>query len=456
MFGRHVAIALISAAGTTYLVRELGPAAWGGFAISYLLLVSADTLLERNLLAGLARPAIPADRETLASAARFSLVAGGLLATGLAGLPWLLRHAYDPPDLELLFLASAGCMLLYGARALPLILLERAIRYREVAVVEVAEMVGFYAIAVAGVALGYGMEAVAAGTLMRGVTSLVLVRAWSPSPWVGARMRSAARVLLPFGVPLAAVTIVGVLDGLVPVLVIGGHPGDVGFLAIAASVLGYGLAALSVLQRVGLPAYASLSPVELRHAVKRSEIVGSFLTVAVMAPAGGLAAVWVVPVLGPAWSGGVAAMQLVALGLLAAGPIGVFTAALTGAGRSRRLLAIQGGVTAGYALAAVVLVAVLGPIGCAAGYAVSRWGWALVLAGVCRRDLGITPSWASVKLILTGLGVYLALVTTSASEPLAWIVAPVVGAMALWICREEARFAVRAVTARYGARPALP
>src|SRR5205807_1830277 len=81
---RHILVAVISAVGTTYLVRRLGPTAWGGFAIAYLLLFTIDAMLSRGIIAGLLRRVEPADRHSVASAARLVLYAGLAFAAVLA------------------------------------------------------------------------------------------------------------------------------------------------------------------------------------------------------------------------------------------------------------------------------------------------------------------------------------------------------------------------------------
>src|SRR4051794_15658264 len=120
MMARHIMIAAMSAVGTAYLLRQLGPSAWGGFAFSYMLLVTADTLLSRSLVAALLRRVVTAGEDVVASAARMCLYAGLLLAAVICLFPFAIRPFYDPPDLQLLLFATAICTLLYAARALPL------------------------------------------------------------------------------------------------------------------------------------------------------------------------------------------------------------------------------------------------------------------------------------------------------------------------------------------------
>lgn len=446
MLLRHVAVAVMTAGGTTYLVRELGPASWGGFAVAYMLLVAGDTLVTRGLIVGLLRREVPDTPPVVAAAARIALVAGVGMAAVFAVLPVAASEVYDPPRFGLVMLATAGCLLLYAARALPLTLLERDLRYRPVALAEVADMAAFYAVAIPLVATGTGIEALAPATLARGLVAFAVVRLARRAPVVAARERPEGRALLAFGLPLAGVLVLSAFDGLIPIVIIGGHEDDVGFLLTAASLLGYAAVVLTAVQRVAVPSLSQLAPVQLREAISRSVSLGSFLTLGMLVPLGGLAEVWVGPLLGADWEPGVLTVQLVALALATVGPIGVLTAALTAGGFSADVLRAQLASFAVYAFAAVVLVLVLGPIGCAAGYAVSRWTWLAIVVWQAHARLGIGLPLQAVVQFGIGLWAFAALVAVaSLAAGVALAVAVVVGVVWLALSPDLARVALRAL-----------
>jgi O-antigen/teichoic acid export membrane protein len=389
MLIRHAAILGMSAIGSTYLIRRIGPATWGGFATSYVLLVALDNLLSHSVIAGLLRRDVRAEPELVASAARLCLITGIGLGAIVAVAPVAIAPLYAPPHLRLLFGATAICVGLYAGRALPLTLLERRLSYRVVATSEIADMSAFYIVAVPLVAAGAGVWGLAAATLCRGVVTLGVVRSKESAPVFGRSARQAIRVLLPFGLPLCAVIGVGILDALVPAVLIGHHPVELAFLVVAATVLGYAVVASMVVQRVAIPGFARLRGVEFEVAANRAALLAGVVTAAAMLIALTSAPLWLVPLLGAKWKGGIEILQLIALGLMASGPIGIYGSALTARGESRPVLYAQIGALAAYSAAGVLLVALIGAQGAAAGFAVSRWLWALQLGLVCRWRLGL-------------------------------------------------------------------
>jgi O-antigen/teichoic acid export membrane protein len=403
MLVRQVAILLMSAVGTTYLIRRLGPSVWGGFGTSYLLLVTLDNVLSHSLIAGLLRKEVATEPRLLASAAGLCVTAGVLLAGLLALVSRGVGRLYTAPHFPLLLLATSVCVVFYAARSLPLTLLERRLAYGVVAGSEIADMTAFYLLAVPLVIAGAGVWALVAATVGRGLITFAFVRARERAPLIGRSPRLAAAQLLPFGAPLAAVVGISLLDALVAVALIGRHPTQFGFLVVATTILGYGVAASQVVQRVAIPSFARLEGEEFRHAVRRSAELANFITVGIMLLAGGLAPLWLVPLLGNTFRPGLSMLMLIALGLMPTGPIGVYSAALTARGASRPVLGAQVASLIGYTACGAVLVAVVGPVGVAAGYAASRWMWAALLVVMSRRRLSVVPDHKVLVPLLTGL-----------------------------------------------------
>jgi O-antigen/teichoic acid export membrane protein len=392
MMIRQVVIFGMSAIGTTFLIRQMGPAVWGGFATSYMLLIALDSLLSHSLIAGLLRKDVPAEKRLVASAARLCLISGIALGVLLALAPILIAPLYAPPHLGLLFGATGICVVLYAGRSLPLTLLERRLSYRVVAASEIADMAVFYAVAVPLVATGAGAWGLAAGTICRGIVTFSVVRLRERAPFLGRSPRQAIRVLLPFGLPLCALIGVGILDALVPLVLIGHSPVQLGFLIVASQLLGYAVVASLIVQRVAIPSFARLQAAEFDNAVQRAVILASWLTTAAMLVAGSFAPVWLAPLLGTRWHGGVEMLQLVAVGLMASGAVGIYGSALTARGMSQSVLHAQIATLFAYVALGAVLVAIVGPVGAAAGFAASRWLWAVLLGVICQRRLGLGPT----------------------------------------------------------------
>jgi PST family polysaccharide transporter len=402
MLVRHVLIAAVSAVGTTWLIRELGPSAWGGFAIAYMLLVSCDTILTRCLLIGLMRREQPADAAALRSAARLVMLAGLACAAVLCVLAAVIPLWYDPPRLRLLLFAGAACAVLYAARALSVTMLERELRYGPVAASEVLDMVAFYAVAGVGVGLGGGVEVLALATVARGVAALMVARRARPTPLLGGEPRNARATLLPIGLPLAAVTVVSALDGLVPSAAIGDMEREVGFFVTSVTILGYALSLMVAVGRVGVPSFGMLDGVARASAAVRAASLSTFLSLLAIVPAAATADLWLAPLLGDEWDAAVGIFRWIAVGAAVAGLIGVATAGLTAVGRTGLLLRLQVLGTGMYAAFAVAGAIAWDAEGAAAGYAVSRW----ILAGVFVVESGraLGRGWLRPALVLaTGI-----------------------------------------------------
>jgi O-antigen/teichoic acid export membrane protein len=299
-----------------------------------------------------------------------------------------------------------------------------------VAASEIADMLVFYLVAVPVVLLGGGAWGLAAGTVCRGLVTFGFVRAYERAPLFGRSPRKAIRELLPFGLPLCGVIAVGILDTLVPLALIGHHPTELGFLVVAATMLGYAVVAGLVVQRVAIPSFARLNAAEFQNATNRAAALAAFLTTTAMLIAGGLAPLWLVPLLGSSWHAGITTLQLVALGLIASGPIGIHSAALTARGDSKPVLHAQVITLVAYAGLGFALVALFGPNGAAAAYAASRWTWAGLLALMCWRRLGLRPDPGLIMALGTGLalGIGLMLIPHNAAV----LVPSLVGALVLW------------------------
>jgi O-antigen/teichoic acid export membrane protein len=269
-----------------------------------------------------------------------------------------------------------------------MLMLERDLRYRPVALAESMDMAAFYVIALGGLALGLDATALALATVARGAASLAVLRLAQPAPWIGRELRAAGRLFLPRGLPLAAVAAVSLLDGLVPALALGASTREVGFFTTASAVLGYALAGATAAQRVALPALARARPATRPRTLTNGiDIVAAITCLALVALAG-LPHIWVRPLLGEAWADAAGWLALIGTALVVAAPRGLLIAALTQTGASNAVLRAQVTATGMYLCAAVLAVAIAGPIGCAVAYVGSRWLWALVVARAAHRQLG--------------------------------------------------------------------
>jgi len=87
-FKRALVIGAMSAIGTTWLIRQLGPTAWGGFLVSFGLLVACDMVLTRCLFIGLMLAAISIARPSKSPVAL--IIGGPMLALAVPVLDTLI------------------------------------------------------------------------------------------------------------------------------------------------------------------------------------------------------------------------------------------------------------------------------------------------------------------------------------------------------------------------------
>src|SRR3954453_1937633 len=69
MFVRHIAVGLLSLAGSSVLIRDLGPALWASYGVAYFLTAFVDVVFGANVLGSLVRSPAEPDRRRKEAAA---------------------------------------------------------------------------------------------------------------------------------------------------------------------------------------------------------------------------------------------------------------------------------------------------------------------------------------------------------------------------------------------------
>jgi O-antigen/teichoic acid export membrane protein len=406
MFARHVAVAALTVLGSTYLIRRIGPELWGAYSVAYVLLVSADALLSRGIIAGLLRRDVPADSQMVDSAARIVLYAGFFIATILSAVPFVVAPWYEPTGFRILMFATAGGAACYALRSLPLVLLERNLRYRRVALAEAGETATFYAVAIPASYVLPGFGALAIGILARTSASFFLVRRSLRAPLLGRVTGSAAQVLLPFGTALSIQHLIAASHGLVGFVALIRYPTELGYFAAAVTVVGYGLSVAVASQRVAVPTLSHLHGQQLAHATQRAAVLTGFLTLCFTIPVGSLAAIWLEPLFGSAWREAASFFEVTAVALSALGFSAVLASAVTAIGQTKHLVAIESVTTALYFGLAILLVGAWDPLGCAVALAVANWLRLVLYLGSIRRLTGVWVYEGILLLLATGTMAY--------------------------------------------------
>ena len=172
--------ALLSLAILAALSRLLTPADFGLTALAMVFVVAAQALGHRNIGDAIVRHPGLTDRH-IAAGLVLSAAAGILLAVGVRGLaPFAAQLVGEPavaPVLETLSLAIAVSAL----GTVPGALCRRELRFRALSAVEVsAQLFGYGAVAIALAALGFGVQALVWGIVMRQAVHAAAVFAAAP------------------------------------------------------------------------------------------------------------------------------------------------------------------------------------------------------------------------------------------------------------------------------------
>jgi PST family polysaccharide transporter len=390
MLVRHLAWGLTSLAGSTVLIRLLGPEPWASYSVAYFLVVVFDNTFGANFLGRLVRSAeAPTSADRASAAALMQRVGWGalLLFTAIA---YPASELYGRADLGWCLLAVGVCGYVYATRAASVALLERDLRYRPVAVAELTDQLTFYAIAIPLVALGAGVEAVAAALAMRGTLAAVYLRRRQPVPFLGRYDRTRARRLLEFGTPTVGAALLILLSGLVPALVLGGREAAaLAFVMTSATLLGYAATVQTIAQRIGFPSLSAIVGDAARFgaAMRGTLRVTNTVLVGCIVPLGGLAGLWLPVLLGHRWDDAAPVLTAIGASFLLNGVTGIGTAALQALDRPRSALLLQGVMALTYLGLAGALIGPLDP-GVAVGTAnaISRGVGVLVAIALLRRE----------------------------------------------------------------------
>lgn len=319
---RGVAIRVLALAGNLVIARLLLPRDIGLVAVGVSVMMFGDFLSNSGVGAALIRGPRAPDREDLQAVLGFQLALTILLAGLVAaiGLP----------------LGKAGQLAAIMVVALPIqvlrqpsvVMLQRALVYRTLVIVEITDAVTYMVWAIPAVVLGFGVWGLATAVVFRALFGTALLLRLSPVGLLAPRIDVArVRPILSFGARFQGIGLLNVLrdQGL-----------NLGTAAIAgAATLGLWTLVYRILQtlllvfeglwRVSFPAMARLmatgeNPRPIIEKGVASIAVGSGLFLAPLVASG---PALVPSVVGPAWRDAAQILPGACLGLMVVGPISV-------------------------------------------------------------------------------------------------------------------------------------
>jgi O-antigen/teichoic acid export membrane protein len=257
LVSRTLVLQLLTAGVTLVLARLLSPADYGLFALAAAVQSVAQVASGAGLSAALIRqPDDPTPQQQRA-------VSGFLFSTGLAfaaltaaialaGLPAAGVRAEALGVIAVTALAVP----LYALRAVPMVLLERHLRFGRVAVVETAETLAFNAFALLGAIAGLGAYSLAGGVPAAAAAGLLVVRSLHrPGPGLSFDL-GVVRPLAHFGLRASALQGLNLVRGLgfVTLITAIAGPATAGFYGMASRLFAFPTALASAVQRVSFPA----------------------------------------------------------------------------------------------------------------------------------------------------------------------------------------------------------
>jgi PST family polysaccharide transporter len=349
-----------------------------------------------------------------------SLVASAAVVALAGPLAGLLGESGLAPVIR----ALAPVLLLNAASGVPSAILQRELRFRELAL---REMVSAVVACVVGVGLavaGAGVWALVAQSLAQAFVASVLV--WRMSTWRPTRQvsRSALTELRKFGGPVLGVNILQsvrdrleqfLLGALVGVAALGYWTVAVRLLALLVDV------SVAVLDSVALPVFAAArtTPDRFRRAFEAAQASTQMLLVPALALLAVVSPVLLPLAFGPHWGPAIGPAQVLCLAYGIAGLAYFNRAALLSHGRSGvELLLTSTGLAIHVVL--VVLVAPLGLTALAWAFTGEALVTVLLGAGVLRRTLGVGLRTLTRAARIVGCGALAvaAALTTMAAVPL--------------------------------------
>lgn len=247
----------MTAGVTVALARILTPADYGLFAIA----LAVQLIGQRAAELGLPAALVQMDDEP--SPRLQSAVAGILLLTSilLEGLLLILAFVIAPAiwssDRTLEVIAvSCAAIPFYSARSIPVVLMERRLRFGRVAIVETADTLAFNGFALVGALAGMGAFSLAGAVPAGGIAGAITAWAIQPFSRLPRLDLAAVRPLASYGLRVSVLQGVNLgreLGFVVIVAAVGGSAAA-GFYGMAKRLFSFPIALTSAVFRVSFPA----------------------------------------------------------------------------------------------------------------------------------------------------------------------------------------------------------
>ena len=274
---RGVAIVIVGLVGQVILARMLTPADFGAVAIGLTFVVFVNLFSDGGLGAGLIRRQKPPSRRELQALSALQVSVATAMALAVAAAAPLFGRA---GAVTALVVAATPLLALQIPGR---IMLERALEYRRLAMVEVIQVLVFNAWAVGLVLAGAGVWGLASATVVRSAVGVVAMTWASQMGVIWPRFSwRRIRPLMGFGIRFQAVTALWLLreQGLNAAVAVVSGVSTLGLVTVVRRLLEVPNLLLQSLQRVSFPTMSQL--------VARRELSAAQLERVIMLTAVGL------------------------------------------------------------------------------------------------------------------------------------------------------------------------
>lgn len=433
---RYCLVGLLSLAGSTYLIRALGSRAWATYTVAYFLITFVDQNIGTRLLGAVVHADGIVPVRTMRSAALLMQALGSVMLVAFITISLPAAALTRLVDVGICLAAVGVCAYVYASRSLSLVLLERKLDYRWVAVGEIVDQITFYGIAISLVLSHHGLPGVALALAVRGIPTAVLLRVRSRAPFIGGWDRTGTAELLRFALPTLGASAFVFGEGLVPIMVLGGqHARFLAFFMTSSSLIGYAAVAQVVVQRMGFPSFRLLrgAPEGLMRAVERTTNATVFTLTSMVVPMAGLSPLWLPALFGRGWRVASLALLPIGLGFVLAGVISVLSGALYTLGQPGKMLRGYATMTVLYGGSAFAATRISVAAGVGVAYAVSRIIGVMMLRSALSRRIGRVSMARSGCVVVLGASAAILLGVTSWYHAWLFLAVAVAILIPLWV-----------------------
>lgn len=343
LFTRALGLRVVTFGGNLLLARTLAPETFGLFAVVSFVIAIGGFLAHLGMGAALIQRREGVTEEDLRTAFTLGLIVDAVVTAAVVLSAPALVRAYDLAPGNVLAVRALSVTILMGSlTAIPSILLERSLRFKQLSLADLIAQIVYVSVAVALAYRGFGVWCFITATLVSRTVATALINLavrWRPRLSLSA---ASAKRLLGFGVPYQVNgLLIQVKDNFVPTFIaLASGTAAVGYVNWAVGLATNPLFLLTIVSRVTFPAYARLQhdPVALKRSIEKSikwiqaTVFPGTLMLAALAPE-------IVKYLYTSkWRPGLPSFYLLSIPVLMATYSTVMVGALYGIGRAKTVL----------------------------------------------------------------------------------------------------------------------